>query len=76
MVEREQRLLRALAWMAIQYLEGDDGTIWSGFHQAGESTLRSLAEYELLKEVNGRFEWTELGYQTLGARPKGPVPNS
>jgi hypothetical protein len=67
MDEREQRLLRALAWMTVQFAQGEDDYVWSQGLSAVEDAIASLQEYGL---VDSSAKWTETGFRVLGIVPK------
>jgi hypothetical protein len=74
MVEREQRLLRALAAMVRQFLGERNNFVWTQGLSAGERAMQSLVEYGLMKEVQGCLtgEWTELGQRVLRGEALNP----
>jgi hypothetical protein len=59
---REEQLLKALAWMAVQYLEAE-GELDSLNMSAGEQALRALEDYGLVTVTPGDRigRWTEAG---------------
>lgn len=65
---REERLLKALAWMAVQYLE-TDGELDSLNISAGEQALEVLEQYGLVIVMPGRRigHWTDAGTALLQA---------
>ncbi len=65
---REERLLKALAWMAVQYLENGD-QLDNQFMSAGEGAMQLLEEYGLLIVAHGGRcgAWTDAGRQLLKA---------
>jgi len=68
MTENEERLLSALASMAAQYLETEDGRVDHLFMRAGEKTVRVLSEYGLINEDGRNSRWTDAG-RTFLAKP-------
>ena len=61
MSEREKKLLEALVLMVRQYLDEEEGVVDSLAMSAGESAIRSLAEYGLMEiQGTGRLgRWTK-----------------
>jgi hypothetical protein len=66
--DREERLLKALAWMAVQYLEAGE-QLDNQCMSAGEGAMQLLEEYGLVIVANGgRYgAWTDAGRQFLKA---------
>jgi hypothetical protein len=65
---REERLLKALAYMVQQYLRESGGVVDSMAMSAGEAAIESLAEYGLMEivqriRIGGR--WTNAGKQII-----------
>jgi hypothetical protein len=67
---REDRLLKALAWMAAQYLQTQDGSLDNLCMGAGEDAMALLEKYGLIVVTGGGRcgEWTEAGRALLDAR--------
>jgi len=67
--KREEELLEALAWMAVQYLEHkrDDGVeaLYHSFMSAGELTCAVLDTHGLIVDDGSGGEWTEKGKKFL-----------
>lgn len=64
----EQKAIRALAWMAEQYLRSDEGILDNLAMSSGELALEVLAEHGLVTWLYGgvRFaSWTEEGQKLL-----------
>ncbi|GLS79952.1 hypothetical protein GCM10007893_07270 [Paracoccus marinus] len=64
----EQKALRALAWMAEQYLGRDEGALDNLAMSSGELALEVLAEHGLVTWLHGgvRFaSWTDAGQRLL-----------
>lgn len=68
MTDKEERLLRALALMAAQYLETPDGALDHLYMSAGEHAVSMLAEYGLVAPDGRNSRWTDAGATFLRAR--------
>jgi hypothetical protein len=64
--EQEERLLTALVWMCVQYLE-EDGSLNHMHMSAGEQAMKLLAEYGLIDGPQRGAVWTEHGRAFLAA---------
>jgi len=67
MSEQEERLLSALASMAAQYLETEDGRLDHLFMSAGEEAIRVLAAYGLVIDNQRDSAWTDAGRAFLAS---------
>ena len=65
MTESEKKLLSALAKMAAQYLETEQGNLDHLHMTAGQRTVRVLAEYGLVIDDGRNSRWTEAGKALL-----------
>ena len=67
--DREERLLKALAWMAVQYLEAQNGSLDNLCMGAGEDAMALLEAYGLIVVTHGGRcgEWTDAGRALLKA---------
>ena len=64
----EQKALRALAWMAEQYLRREEGVLDNMAMSSGELALEVLAEHRLVTLLEGGFRfatWTDAGQKLL-----------
>ena len=62
MMDREKKLLVALAKMVDQYLDCHQHEVDSHSMSAGEHAIEALAEFGLMDVINARFgRWTEAG---------------
>lgn len=59
-MEDQEKLLAALAWMSVQYLE-QDGVLDHEFMSAGEQAMAILAERGLISNGERGATWTEQG---------------
>jgi hypothetical protein len=66
---REEQLLKTLAWMAVQYLQAQDGSLDNLCMGAGEDTMALLEKYGLVVVTGGGRcgEWTDAGRAFLKA---------
>jgi len=62
---RERRALKALALMAQQYLEHEDGMLDHLAMSAGEHALKVLHEHGLVDGVERGAKWTDKGQEFL-----------
>jgi hypothetical protein len=61
MSEQEERLLSALCFMAVQYLQTEDGNLDHMFMSAGEEAVKVLAAYGLVINDERNSRWSDAG---------------